>query len=84
MEKDLYSLHISHNVPIFLRVEEIFGRKEPYSFEEVVDVIKEISYYENKLMALQKRIIEATYNDLVQSLLEPLDYIFEEEYNKKV
>jgi hypothetical protein len=66
-------------VPLIVRAKQIINLENMYSNEEIKKTIDELSRYEKELKKIQQQIIEATYVNVLNYLLNPLDEYFEEE-----
>jgi DNA-binding transcriptional regulator GbsR (MarR family) len=75
---------IKHNLsnwePIFIKAKQIINQENTYSIEEIVKTIDELSEYEKDIINIRQTIIEATYTDIISKLIEPVDELFEAEY----
>jgi hypothetical protein len=80
MSSKIVDFHSSRKVPVFVQAQEIIDQEKSYSIEEIVKTFDELSEYEKELKKIKQQIIEATYTDIVSTLIEPIDTLFEEEF----
>lgn len=80
MGSKIMDFHTSRKVPVFVQAQVIIDNEKSYSIEEIVKTFDELSEYEKELKNIKRQIIEATYSDIVSTLIEPLDELFEEEF----
>ena len=83
MTNDTYEHEFLDRIPAFVRAKEIIRDPECCCIDEVLTLLDNLSIYEKVFKDIQQCLFEATYNDIVYTLLEPLNILFEEEYEKK-
>jgi hypothetical protein len=76
--------HLSVNVPVFVRAKQIIDWENSYSVEEIVKTIDDLTEYVKEINDIKQDIIEATYPDIVSSLIEPINELFEEEFEERI
>lgn len=80
MVSKIMAFHHSRKIPVFVRALEIIEQENEYSIEEIVNVFDELSEYEKEIKKIKQQIIESTYSEIVSTLIDPVNEIFEEEY----
>jgi len=80
MDSKLMDFHSSRKVPVFAQAQEIIDQVKNCSIEEIVGIIDELSVYGKEIAKIKQQIIEATYTEIVSTLIEPVDEYFEAEY----
>jgi fibrillarin-like rRNA methylase len=80
MVSKIMEFHVSKKIPLFVKIQEIIDHKNIYSIEYIVKTIDELTMYEKQIKNIKQQIIDATYSEIVSTLIEPLDEFFEEEY----
>ena len=83
MGKNTYEHEGLDKLPAFVRAKEIIRDPECCWIDEVLTLLDDLSIYEKEFKDIQQRLFEVTYNNIVYTLLEPLNKLFEEEYEKK-
>jgi hypothetical protein len=82
MTSKIMEHHVSKGIPLFIKAKQIIDQEKPHSFEEIVKTIDEFSIYVDEVKNIRQEIIEATYGELLSSLIEPVDELFESEYKQ--
>jgi hypothetical protein len=72
--------HLSKGIPLFVKAKKIINQENTYSIEDTVKIIDGLSEYEKDIINIRQQIIEATYNEVISILIEPVDELFEAEY----
>ena len=80
MSSKIMEHHISRNIPLFIKVKQIIDQEKIYSIEEIVKIIDELIMYEKEIKNIRQRIIDATYNDILSTIIMPLNLYFEHDY----
>jgi hypothetical protein len=80
MVSKIMAFHHSRKIPVFVRALEIIEQKNDYSIEEIVKTFDELSEYEREIKLIKQQVIESTYDEIVSTLIEPVNEYFEEEY----
>jgi len=64
---------------LFKQADDIISRKRQFTIEEIVTILEELSLIKASNW-LQEQIIEVTYEEILNTLLAPVNSLFEEEY----
>ena len=64
---------------LFKQADDIISRKRQFTIEEIVTILEELSLIKASKW-LQEQIIEVTYEEILNTLLAPVNSLFEEEY----
>ena len=80
MRSKIMEFHISRKIPVFIQSQEIIERGNEFSIEEIVNTFDELSEYEKEIKKIKQQIIDATYSEIISTLIEPVNEYFEEEY----
>jgi hypothetical protein len=73
----------SMKIPLFVKSKQIIDQKNKYSTEENVEIIDELSEYDNSIINQRQQNIEAAFNDIISILIKPVNELFKEEYIDK-
>jgi hypothetical protein len=81
MSSNFIQLYDSNGVPLFNKAKAIILKNQDFdSVEYIVSVLDELSKYEREIQKIMELLIESTYFDIQDSLIEPIEKLFEEEY----
>ena len=80
MDSKIMNFHLSRNILVFIRAHEIIEQENEYSIGEIVQTFDELSSYEKEINKIKHQLIDATYEDILSTLLEPVDELFEQEF----
>ena len=80
MVSKIMEFHHSRKIPVFVQAQEIIDHESKFSIEEIVKTVDELSKYEKEIKKIKQQIIEATYTEILSTLIEPVDEYFEVEY----
>ena len=80
MVSKIMEFHLLRKIPVFVLAHEIIEQVSECSIEEIVKTLDELSEYEMEIKNIKQQIIDATYMEIVSTLIEPVNEYFEEEY----